>query len=170
MKSPRNPLITLIGFALLLAISLTPLRVEAAMGCSNVDAYMFLRAATEGCTSRAGICTIATLSSPGGFLDGATWFFALVGATNSAGLPAATEPSSTLSYAGNVKVTPAAGTIMTSNVGVFDPVRGAFSQLDRVVGGTEPYDRATGIIFVTATGSLESGFASQVRGEICTNR
>ena len=80
------------------------------------------------------------------------------------------EPASTLSYSGKVAVTTSKGTIMTTNVGVYDPAIGAFSQLDRVIAGTGDFDQVTGTIFVTARGDDEHGFASDVRGEVCTGR
>src|SRR2546428_2003854 len=130
-------------FVLLLGAS-----VGEAKDCRSLDARMRLRITKDGCNSPAGICTVAQLVTQGGFLEGATWFFTMVGNVESAGMRPL-EPASTLSYAGKFTVTAPKGTITTSNVGVYDPVVKAFSQLDRISGGTGDFDQASGIIFVT---------------------
>jgi hypothetical protein len=161
----KQTLVTPLGlFVLLLSAT-----VSEGKDCQNLDAHMLLRITKDGCTNPAVLCTVAQLQAPGKFLDGATWFFTMVGSAESAGMRPL-EPASTLSYAGKVAVTTSKGTIMTTNVGVYDPAIGAFSQLDRVIAGTGDFDQVTGTIFVTARGDDEHGFASDVRGEVCTGR
>lgn len=127
--------------------------------------------APEGCTSPVKVCTKATLVSSDPYLSGATWFFSMQGNAPSMGLPETIEPASTLSYAGVVLVTTRNdGTFSTKNIGVFDSSIGVFSQLDRIVEGTDRFANAKGNIFVSGSGNADVGFASTVRGEICLSQ
>src|SRR5918998_5446809 len=109
---------------------------QAAVSCRAFEATILLHATKEGCTSPVGLCTKGTVESSDPSLAGATWFFTALGTAEAAGLPALL-PASMLSYAGSVVVTtPRDGTFTTSNAGVFDTAAGAFSQLDRITGGT----------------------------------
>jgi hypothetical protein len=123
----------------------------------------------EGCTSPVGICTVGKVDSSDPSLAGATWFFTSLGTAPSAGLPATLQPASLLSYAGSVVVTTARdGTFTTSNAGVYDTTVGAFSQLDRITGGTGKFTESKNrLIFITAIGGGDAGFTSYVRGELC---
>jgi hypothetical protein len=137
--------------------------------CRNFDATILLHMTKEGCTSLVGICTVGTVESSDPSVSGAKWFFTSLGTASSAGLPANVEPASMLSYAGSVVVTTLRdGTFTTSNAGVYDTAAGAFSQLDRITGGTGKFANTKDrLIFITATGGGDAGFKSYVRGEFC---
>jgi hypothetical protein len=160
-------------FRVLLALSalaaLTDVSVgRAAVSCRDFEATILLHTTKEGCASPVGLCTKGTVESSDPALAGATWFFSALGTAEAAGLPASL-PASMLSYAGSVVVTTLRdGTFTTSNAGVFDTSAGAFSQLDRVTGGTGKFAGAEGRqLFTTATGGGEARFKGHVRGELC---
>ena len=171
----RNQVIGLVAW-LVLATDFPPASAQQE-ACKTLDAQIQLRVATEGCLSPMKFCTTGEIVSPTGFLNGATWAFTGLATAPSAGLPESTEPPGTLSYAGRVQITAPNGTLTTSDVGVFDPKAGALSQLDRIVGGqmdearmmggAERFGHATGVLFVTATGSVNTGFQARVRGQVC---
>lgn len=149
---------------------------EAAAGqtpCERVEGSVLLFKATEGCTSPVGLCTQGILLSTSPNWNGANWFFTALGTAPSAGLTAEIVPSSTLSYAGKVRITTLAnGSVDTSNTGVFDSAVGVFSQLDRVTGGTGRLTGAKGFIWLNGiwlnpTGSV--GIATEVRGNLCVS-
>jgi hypothetical protein len=137
--------------------------------CRNFEATILLHMVKEGCTSPVGICTKGMVVSNDPSLTGATWSFTASGTAASAGLPAALQPPSMLSYAGTVVVTTLQdGTFTTSNAGVFDTAAGAFSQLDQITSGTEKFGGSTGrLIFTSGIGSGDAGFKCNVRGELC---
>lgn len=166
MRSTLRVLLTLPALAALTDVSAG----WAAVSCRDFEATILLHATEEGCTSPVGLCTKGTVESSDPSLAGATWFFSALATAEGAGLPASL-PASMLSYAGSVVVTtPRDGTFTTSNAGVFDTAAGAFSQLDRVTGGTGKFAGAKGRhIFTTATGGGGAGFQSHVRGELCLN-
>ena len=142
---------------------------RAAVSCRGFAATVLLHATKEGCTSPVALCTKGTVESSDPSLAGATWFFSALETAEAAGLQS--RPPSMLSYAGSLVVTtPRDGTLKTSNAGVFDTAAGAFSQLDRVVGGTGRFAGAEGHhFFTTATGGENAGFKGHVRGELCLN-
>ena len=97
----------------------------------------------------------------------------MLGSAPSVGLTAEVVPSSTVSYAGKVRITTLAnGSVDTSNTGVFDSTGGVFSQLDRVTGGTGRLAGAKGFIWLNGiwlnpSGSV--GIATEVRGNLCVS-
>ncbi len=148
--------------------------LETAAGqtpCERVEGWVLLFKATEGCTSPVPLCTQGIFLSTNPNWNGANWFFTMLGSAPSVGLSAEIVPSSTVSYAGKVRITTLAnGSIETSNTGVFDPVGGAFSQLDRVTGGTGRLGGAKGYIWLTGTGAdLIAGIRGEVRGNVCVS-
>jgi hypothetical protein len=148
--------------------------LETAAGqtpCERVEGWVLLFKTTEGCTSPVPLCTQGIFLSTNPNWNGANWFFTMLGSAPSVGLTAEVVPSSTVSYAGKVRITTLAnGSIETSNTGVFDPVGGAFSQLDRVTGGTGRLGGAKGFIWLTGTGGdLIAGVRGEVRGNLCVS-
>ena len=138
--------------------------------CERLEGWVLLFKTAEGCTSPTGLCTAGIFLSSNPNWNGAKWFFTALGTAPSAGLPASREPATTLSYAGTVRITTLANnSITTSNTGVFDPAAGAFSQLDRVTGGTGQFSGAKGFIWLTGTGGdLIAGIRGEVRGNLCS--
>jgi len=148
--------------------ALAILETAAAETCERIEGWVLLFKATEGCTSPVPLCTQGMFLSPNPNWNGANWFFSMLGSAPSVGLTAEVVPSSTLSYAGKVRITTASGSIETSNTGVFDPVNAAFSQLDRITGGTGGLSGAKGFIWLTGTGAdLVAGIRGEVRGNVC---
>ena len=79
-------------------------------------------------------------------------------------------PKALQSYAGTVVVTAKGGTFTTTTAGIFDTEPPAFSQLDKIVRGTDRFSNSTGrLIFLTGIGRKGGGFDSHVRGELCVN-
>jgi hypothetical protein len=140
MRPTLGALLALSASAVLMAVSAG----RAVVACRGFEAIILLHETKEGCTSPIGLCTTGMVESGDPSLAGARWFFSALGTAEAAGLPAAL-PASMLSYAGAVVVTtPRDGTFTTSSAGVFDTAAGAFSQLDRVTGGTGKFAGADG--------------------------
>ena len=88
--------------------------------------------------------------------------------TETAGL--ASLPKALQSYAGAVLVTAKGGTFTTTTAGMYDSESQAFSQLDKIVKGTDQFSNSTGrLIFLTGVGRQGGGFDSHARGELCVN-
>jgi len=53
---------------------------------------------------------------------------------------------------------------------MYDTESQAFSQLDKIVKGTDRFSNSTGrLIFLTGIGRQGGGFDSHARGELCVN-
>jgi len=136
--------------------------------CRNFEATIALQATKDGCSSQINLCTVGTVMSNEPALSGATWFFTAHGMAETAGL--ASLPKALQSYAGTVVVTAKGGTFTTSTAGIYNTELPAFSQLDKVVKGTDRFSNSTGrLIFLTGIGRQGGGFDSHVRGELCVN-
>jgi len=62
------------------------------------------------------------------------------------------------------------GTFTTTTAGMYDTESQAFSQLDKIVKGTDRFSNSTGrLIFLTDIGRQGGGFDSLARGELCLN-
>jgi hypothetical protein len=77
----------------------------------------------------------------------------------------------TFSYTGNLEITTDQGTLTTRGVGVFEGVPfGIGTQFDRVIGGTDRFAGATGVLYSTFAADATGGaFTSAVSGEICVH-
>ena len=136
--------------------------------CRNFEATISLQMTKEGCSSQIDLCTVGTVMSNEPALSGATWFFTAHGMTETAGL--ASLPKALQSYAGTVVVTAKGGTFTTTTAGIYDTEAQAFSQLDKIVKGTDRFSNSIGrLIFLTGIGRQGGGFDSRVRGELCVN-
>ena len=88
--------------------------------------------------------------------------------TETAGL--ASLPKALQSYAGTVLITAKGRTFTTSTAGMYDSESQAFSQLDKIVKGTDRFSNSTArLIFLTGVGRQGGGFDSHARGELCVN-
>jgi hypothetical protein len=136
--------------------------------CRNFEATIALQMTKEGCSSQIDLCTVGTVMSNEPALGGATWFFTAHGMAETAGLPSL--PKTQQSYVGTVVVTAKGGTITTTTAGIYDTESLAFSQLDKIVKGTDRFSNSTGrLIFLTGIGRQGGGFESHARGELCVN-
>jgi len=123
--------------------------------------------------------TFPCAQSPGGLCaDGIIWSGILRGtklavytaAAPSAGLPPEVEPPLVLSYAAEAVFTTDQGELHLDQLGVLDPFRQVFTELNRVVGGTGRFDQASGDLFISGTLSLDgTAFESEVTGIVCLN-
>jgi hypothetical protein len=167
---PSTRWITVVAVsAALLAAAPSVVAQEDDTDCFRVHATIASTITASGCTSPVGLCTAGTLA---GFPGGTTRFTALglggapVGEGSIVTPPA--EPGTTWSYRGDLVYTTPVGEIRLEDVGVLDTVRGAYSELQRVVGGTGHFAGATGELFsyghTTPTGD---GFGGAVRGSVC---
>ena len=136
--------------------------------CRNFEATIALQMTKEGCLSQTDLCTVGTVMSNEPALSGATWLFTAHGMTETAGL--ASLPKALQSYAGTVLVTAKGGTFTTTTAGMYDAESQAFSQLDKIVKGTDRFSNSTArLIFLTGVGRQGGGFDSHARGELCVN-
>lgn len=140
--------------------------------CFRVHASIDARFATSGCASPVGLCTAGTLA---GFPGGTTRFVALglggapVGEASIVTPPA--EPGSTWSYRGDLVYATPIGELHLEDVGVLDTARGTYTELQRVVGGTDGFEGATGDLFSYGhTTPAGDGFLGAVRGSVCIPR
>jgi hypothetical protein len=152
----------------ILALSTSAGFAQQPAPCRNFEATIALQMTKEGCSSEIDLCTVGTVMSNEPALSGATWFFTSHGMAETAGLPSL--PKNMQSYAGTVVVTAKGGTFTTTNAGMYDPESRAFSQLDKIVKGTDRFSNSTGrVIFLTGIDRQGGGFDSHARGELCVN-
>ena len=136
--------------------------------CRNFEATIALQSTKDGCSSQIDLCTVGTIMSNERALSGATWFFTAHGMAETAGL--ASLPKALQSYAGTVVVTAKGGTFTTTTAGIFNAEPQAFSQLDKIVKGTDQFSNSTGrLIFLSGIGRQGGGFDFHVRGELCVS-
>lgn len=136
--------------------------------CRSFEATIALQPTNDGCSSQIDLCTVGTVMSNEPALSGATWLFTAHGMAETAGLPSLSKTLQ--SYAGTVLVTAKGGTFTTTTAGMYDTEPPAFSQLDKIVKGTDRFSNSTGrLIFLTGVGRQGGGFDSHARGEVCVN-
>jgi hypothetical protein len=136
--------------------------------CRDFEATIALQMTKEGCSSQIDLCTVGTVMSNEPALSGATWHFTAHGMKEAAGLPAL--PKTLQSYAGTVVVTTKGATFTTTSAGMYDAESRAFSQLDKILEGTDRFSNSAGrLIFLIGIGRQGGGFNSHVRGELCVN-
>jgi hypothetical protein len=153
---------------LFLALSTSAGLAQQPAQCRNFEATIALQMTKEGCSSQIDLCTVGTVMSNEPALSGATWFFTAHGMAETAGL--ASLPKALQSYAGTVLVTAKGGTFTTTTAGIYDTEAQAFSQLDKIVKGTDRFSKSAGrLIFLAGIGRQGGGFDSHVRGELCVN-
>ena len=129
---------------------------------------MALQMTKEGCLSQIDLCTVGNSHEQRARSKGAMWVFMAHGMAETAGLPSL--PKTLQSYAGTVVVTAKGGTFTTTTAGMYDTESQAFSQLDKIVKGTDRFSNSTGrLIFLTGIGRQGGGFDSHARGELCVN-
>lgn len=188
MNRELKTVIVLVGaFVAAVAIAVTPsaahddddrpgARPPAPAGtrCFDVRAEISVLFTADGCDSPVGMCTAGTVRSrgAGGIVAGTTRFRALglgggvVGEPSIVFPPA--EPASTWSYRGDLAITTALGVLNLEDVGVFDTVRGSFSEMNRVVGGTGIFRDAQGDLFMYGYSNASgTGFDGDIRGRVC---
>ena len=134
-----------------------------ASGCKSIETT--LDGSTFPCAeSPGGLCADGNISS--GILKG-TKFAVYTAAAPSAGLPGV-EPPYVLSYTADAVFTTKHGELHLSQLGLTDPVRRVFTELNRVVGGTGRFHEAGGDLFIYGTLSIDgTEFFSDVTGNIC---
>lgn len=133
--------------------------------CIPVHATINALFVTDGCSSPVGLCTAGQISG-GGMLNGNTRFTAL-GIAPAAGITGI-EPDTTLSYHGVLELTTQHGTLIISDIGVFDQVVGVYSEVDRITEGSGRFENARGTLFIYGNAFTDgSGFDGEVRGRIC---
>lgn len=132
--------------------------------CQPVSGVITSTITTTNCTAPAGICTQGSIQ--GGVLHGATVFGAL-NLAPSAGMPG-TEPPNVLSYSGVLSIQATQGTVTARDVGILDSPDLVFTEIDRVVSGTDHFAGASGSLFISGyvTGG-GTGFQGQISGELC---
>jgi hypothetical protein len=140
---------------------------EAGPKCNRIKARLATVRVTENCSSPVNFCATGVITRDA--LIRGTTDAVVFGLAPSVGLPGI-EPGTTLSYAGERTVTTSHGTLTLRFTGVFDTARGEASELERVTGGTDGFEGATGTLWLTATSNAElTAFEGQVTGQICTN-
>ena len=136
-------------------------------GCQHVMAKLATVRTSQNCTSPVEFCAAGTIIG-GGVVHGATTAVVL-GLVPAVGLPGI-EPNSTLSYAAERTIQTARGMLTLRLTGVFDTVRGEFSELERVTGGTGVFEGARGTLWLIGTTSDGTTFTGDLIGEVCLIR
>jgi hypothetical protein len=153
---------------LILALSTNAGFGQQSAPCRNFEATVTLQMTKEGCLSQINLCTVGTVVSDEPALTGATWFFTAHGMAETAGLPSL--PKTLQSYAGTVLVTAKGGTFTTTTAGMYDTESPAFSQLDKIVKGTDRFSNSIGrLILLAGIGRQGGGFDAHARGQLCVN-
>ena len=126
---------------------------------TTLDGSLFPCAESPG-----GLCSDGFIGS--GILKG-TKLAIYTASAPSAGLPG-TEHPFVLSYTADATFTTDKGELYLSQLGVIDPFRQVFTELNRVVGGTGLFDQATGDLFISGTTSVDGiTFESDITGTVC---
>ena len=126
---------------------------------TTLDGSTFPCAASPG-----GLCADGIIGS--GVLKG-TKLAIYTAAAPSAGLPGVESPL-VLSYTADAVFTTKHGELYLSQLGVSDPLRQVFTELNRVVGGTESFYQASGDLFISGTLSIDgTEFESAMTGTLC---
>ena len=163
-----STLILAFFLAIFIALSTSAGFAQQPAQCRNFEATIALQSTKDGCSSQIDLCTVGTVMSNEPALSGATWFFTAHGMAETAGL--ASLPKALQSYAGTVVVTAKGGTFTTTTAGIYNTEPQAFSQLDKIVRGTDRFSNSTGrLIFLSGIGRQGGGFDSHVRGELCVS-
>jgi hypothetical protein len=163
-----STLILAFFLAIFMALSTSAGFAQQPAQCRNFEATIALQSTKDGCSSQIDLCTVGTVMSNEPALSGATWFFTAHGMAETAGL--ASLPKALQSYAGTVVVTAKGGTFTTTTAGIYNTEPQAFSQLDKIVRGTDRFSNSTGrLIFLSGIGRQGGGFDSHVRGELCVS-
>ncbi len=175
-KSPRT-LIVLSSAALLVGpitffASAATAEEEDSQYCRTISATLSASFYEEGCTSPVGLCTAGDLMRPNGQVVGSTDYVAsgigggIVGDDSIVTPPV--EPGTTWSYAGLLTLSTAVGDLMSTDVGVFDTAGGAFTEFNRVTGGTGIFAGATGTFYINGFSFPDgTGFDADITGEVC---
>jgi hypothetical protein len=136
-------------------------------GCQHVMAKLETVRTSQNCTSPVAFCAAGVITG-GGVVHGTTTGVVL-GLVPAVGLPVI-EPNSTLSYAAERTIQTARGMLTLRLTGVFDTVRGEFSELERVTGGTGIFEGARGTLWLIGTTSDGTTFQGDLIGEVCLVR
>ena len=143
----------------LLFVSQTGQASECIVIETTLDGSTFPCAASPG-----GLCADGTIGS--GILKG-TKLAVYTAAAPSAGLPGVESPL-VLSYTADAVFTTKHGELHLSQLGVTDPLRQVFTELNRVVGGTGSFYQASGNLFISGTLSTDgTEFESDITGTLC---
>jgi len=111
---------------------------------------------TPSCTSPVGVCTAGNVTSAN--LKGTTWFTALSSQPSS--------PPGVASYAGDLVITTADGTVTLRDSGLLNSSSGRYFELQEVTSGTGAYLRATGMLVSQGTATA-TGFEGTLSGSFC---
>ena len=161
MKLVSGKSIYLLGWILLglLFAGQTSQASECKIIKTTLDGSLFPCAESPG-----GLCADGTIRS--GILKGSK-LAVYTAAAPSAGLPE-TEFPLVLSYTADAVFTTDQGELHLSQLGVIDPFRRVFTELNRVVGGTGRFDQASGDLFISGTTNIDgTEFESDITGTLC---
>jgi hypothetical protein len=111
---------------------------------------------TPSCTSPVGVCTAGSVTSAN--LKGTTWFTALSSQPSS--------PPGVNSYAGDLVITTADGTVTLRDSGLLNSSSGKYIELQEVTSGTGAYLRTTGML-VSQGIATATGFEGTLSGSLC---
>ena len=142
--------------------------VHADVSCMPVHGTITSVRTTQNCTSPIGICTVGTITGAG-LLDGTTTFVAL-DAAPSAGM-SALEPSSNLSYSGQLTIMTTNGMLVTRDLGVLDAVHAAFTEVERPQSGTGVFANPRSNDFFISGLVVDNGqgFQGKLSGIVCVS-
>jgi len=154
-------------FALALVGTVGPVRQTkaAADGCHKINAqFAGAYVIPPDCPSPLGLCTQEQIIG-GGLLTGTSrgHFVAAVPLV-ATGLPVS---PTILSYVFEFVITTERGTLTLRDTGIFDQASGEFTDLSRVVGGTERFEGASGTLFLNGKFTDATSFEGDISGEIC---
>jgi len=101
-----------------------------------------------------GICTDGTI--PSGLLAGNTRF----------AVQTMTGTDTSVMYTGILTVTTRSGTVQIRDYGILNPMTGAFSEIEQVIGGTGRFKHLTGMV-VSQGIQTATGFSGTLVGTLC---
>lgn len=131
-------------------------------GCREIHAQIVAGATVADCASPIGLCTDGTIDGDHG-LRGETRYTAATSAT----FPG--EPQTTLALTGTLEITTPKGSLATRDTFTYDSALGAFSAVERVVGGSGRFAGASGTLLLAGVIDVEGSFVSELSGTLCTD-
>jgi hypothetical protein len=135
-----------------LTFFMTASEVSAEGKCRAVDAEQNVTVINAGTTA-------GTIRN-GGILNGTT-------SDQFTSLPTATPDPDTISLTDTLTITTNAGTLVGSDVTIFDTTHGIFSAISRISGGTGIFSGSTGTLFISGSTLDGVHFNDRIMGEIC---
>lgn len=162
----KTCVLTLFLILMLWGVGINSAKVRANDNCYKINAKLAgAFAIPPDCPSPVGLCSHGRIIG-GGILNG-TSQGTVLSVAPSAGFPESLVPPSTISVVEDAVITTRHGTLTLREVGISDTENGEIIGLLNVVGGTERFEGATGVLTFRGKFTDPTNFEGDLTGEIC---